>query len=439
MRRREHPHLDTGGPCRREVPTAAPHATVTRRPRLLQIFNESIGRGGMELAVERLRSALPAACDLRECGFRSADWLGANAPSIPRQALWLARNPPVLRAILAAHRELRADAWIVHNWEPVVSAGIYDLARRARVPIIQFVHNFRPFSINGYLWVGRNLRIADWRRNFLREVAAGSWQTSRLKTAWLGMVIASLHWRRHFRAVKAWVGVSEFMRDQFIEAGVAAADVFALRHPWQPLERSPDAAEGDYYLFLGRLSEEKGLSPLIDAWDLVANRAGPAAPRLVIAGDGPFAGRVRGSAKQNALLDYRGVVGGEDKQSLLARCRALIAPSLWREPLGLVVYEAFDHAKPVLAARSGGLTEMVRPGGTGLLHAPGSAQELADHVLLLEREPDRRRKLGLAGREWLVANTGENEWRNRFLKIVAHALRQGSRMATDNDESARDD
>jgi glycosyltransferase involved in cell wall biosynthesis len=101
----------------------------------------------------------------------------------------------------------------------------------------------------------------------------------------------------------------------------------------------------------------------------------------------------------------------------------LIAPSLWREALGLVAYEAFDQARPVLAARSGGLAEMVQSGKTGLVHTPGRATELAAHVLQFEREPDQRRRFGQAGREWLLANTGEDEWRRRFLEIVDHAMR----------------
>src|SRR5262249_25599723 len=156
-------------------------------------FNQTLGGGGMNLAVERMRRVLATQCDIHECLFQSADWTKPDAPSRLRQALWTIYNPPALRRILAAHRELHADVWIVHNWEPVVSAGIYAAAFKVGVPIIQFVHNFRPFSVSSYLWVEQNLPIGQWRRNFLREVAAGSWQHSRLKTAWLALVLASLH------------------------------------------------------------------------------------------------------------------------------------------------------------------------------------------------------------------------------------------------------
>jgi glycosyltransferase involved in cell wall biosynthesis len=161
----------------------------------------------------------------------------------------------------------------------------------------------------------------------------------------------------------------------------------------------------------------------VHAWELVARRAGVDAPTLVVGGDGPLAGWVGEAAQRNPLLEYVGVVGGEAKSSLLAGCRGLIVPSIWSEALGLVVYEAFDYARPVLAARSGGLMELVQPGKTGLLHTPGDAAELTLHVLQLERDPGRRRRLGQAGRDWLLANTREDEWRRRFLEIVQYVTR----------------
>lgn len=89
---------------------------ITSHPRLLQIFNQTLGGGGMDLAVEQMRRALAINCEFRECIFQSADWARPNGPSVLRQALWTLHNPSALQEILRAHSELHADAWIVHNW-----------------------------------------------------------------------------------------------------------------------------------------------------------------------------------------------------------------------------------------------------------------------------------------------------------------------------------
>jgi glycosyltransferase involved in cell wall biosynthesis len=120
-----------------------------------------------------------------------------------------------------------------------------------------------------------------------------------------------------------------------------------------------------------------------------------------------------------------GFVSGGVKRDLVNGCRALIAPSIWWEPLGLIVHEAYNSARPVLAARSGGLTETVTEGVTGFLHQPGDAPGLADDV-------ERAEALGVAGRAemgrqglaWLIKNASPEEWRERFVEIVREAVRE---------------
>ena len=108
--------------------------------------------------------------------------------------------------------------------------------------------------------------------------------------------------------------------------------------------------------------------------------------------------------------------------SRLQQAKAVLVPSVWWEPLGLVVYESYDFSRPVLAAASGGLPEIVIQGGTGLLHEPGNAEQLARHVMEVEEEPKRSRSMGKQGRLWLEQNANETQWRESFADLVARAL-----------------
>ena len=95
-----------------------------------------------------------------------------------------------------------------------------------------------------------------------------------------------------------------------------------------------------------------------------------------------------------------------------------------RELLSLIVYKAYDHGKPVIAARSGGLTETVIESVTGFLHEPGSTEQLADAVERLAALGSQgRAEMGQRGREWLVQNASPKEWRERFVGIVREAVR----------------
>jgi len=385
--------------------------------RLIQVFNRYLEPGGEEAWVTTLEKSF----GLPTCYFNSTDWTGVNAPPPWSQGLRMIRNPESLRKIREFQRRENAEAWIIQNAFPTGSAAIYREAQRARIPLIQYVHNFRPFALS-YLQK-QDLEIFPHRlRMYLTEIRRGSWQDSRLKTAWFATVLSIARFLGWFDAVTAWVAVSDFMRDQLIRAAVPGRKIFTLRHFWRPTGHLSTTTDQNYYLFIGRLVEMKGVLILLDVWDRIFEEKGNAGPKLVMIGEGQLAGTIRDHAKQNPLIDFRGSISSETKRQLLSGMRAIIAPSICLESLGLVAYEAYDFAKPVLAARAGGLGEIVIHGQTGLLHEPGDGASLYAQVMTLEGEPKMRADLGRSGREWLLENTDEKKWRQKFDEIVEFAI-----------------
>ena len=360
--------------------------------------------------------------DFHQCLFANSDWSGPNAPSKLQQARWIISNPRSLEKIRTMHEAARPDAWLLHNVFPVGSAAIYREALRLHVPIIHYAHNYRPFSINGYLWAGNKITTGPLPVRYLKEIRCAAWQNSHIKTAYFGGVLAlsrSLGW---WKSVRAWIAISEFVRQKLIGFGVRESEVFTLRHFWSPSRALPGPWQSRHYLFLGRLIEAKGLMPLVAAWELLERELGGAAPTLMIAGSGPLEPWIREKAGAIRSIEFVGRADGARKRALLGDARAVIVPSLWWEPLGLVVYEAYEAGKPVLAAASGGLSETVEHGHTGFLHAPGNSAELAAHVLKLESDLAGARQMGENGRRWLEANTGEARWRRDFMSILEHVI-----------------
>ncbi|HPA18088.1 MAG TPA: glycosyltransferase family 4 protein [Verrucomicrobiae bacterium] len=391
--------------------------------RLLEIFNQYEQPGGEAAAVCQIFDLLSAQPGLQisRATANSNDWLGDTAPPRWRQALWCVSNPQFRSGLRRAHASCPAEAWIVHNVFPVASAGVYAEALRLGVPIIQFVHNWRPFSINGSNFFGGRIPRGRLRSHLWREVAAASWRGSRSQTLWLGLVLLWLRRGGWLRSVGAWVAVSEFARDRLIEAGLPRERVFALRHFWNARPAASRAGDDGHYLFLGRLIPEKGVDVLLDAWAEVRRALGPKTPTLYICGAGQAAERIARAASTDPAIRAPGVARGEEKERLLGGCRGVIVPSLWWEPLGFVVYEAYEHGKPVLAAASGGLVETVIDGETGWLHAPGDSGTLAKHVIALESKPEDRARMGLAGRRWLERSTDPAAWMAAFWEIVRQA------------------
>ena len=392
---------------------------------LLHVFNRYLFRGGEELIADKIHADLATCHDMTWCQFDSAEWTGENAPSRLEQAKRLFYNREARQRFESALDRSRAGAAVFHNIHPVGSPALYHAAIQRGLPVIQFLHNFRPFSVGGTLQVKGRLTPDALYGSYWKEVCAGAWQDSIVKSALFAVMLKALHRSGWLKSVKAWIAVSDFMRQKLVATGaLPAARVHTLRHAWNAMPQPPVVEDAGYYLFIGRLAETKGVIPLLDAWDELHKRLGKNTPLLHIAGEGPLNTVVQQRLRTNPYIGQLGHIGGETKREALRRCRAVIVPSTWWEPLGLVVYEAYDYRKPVLAAKSGGLCEIVQHGVTGLQHEPGDVQGIVHDVLAMEATPATARLvIGSAGRQWLLRDTSTQVWLERFEEILAESVR----------------
>jgi glycosyltransferase involved in cell wall biosynthesis len=391
--------------------------------KVLEIINRKRFWGGEDVAADQIAESLSSNHSLERCIFDTKDWIKAGGPNAVQKLAWMWKNPKSLNRLVEVTRNFKPDFWLVHGVIPVASLGVYTCAAKLDIPIIHYAHNFRPFSVNSYLWTNNHIESAGLKGNFWPEILAGSWQDSRIKSFALGAMFWLALRRKQFDAVSHWIAISDFVRDRFIEAGIPPRKVSTLRHFHRFVNSSlPQPQDKGYYLFLGRLSVEKGVRFLIETWNTIFQTLGANGPKLILGGDGPLTAEVRAAQAANPLVESKGFVDGTDKQLLLRNARAVVIPSLWWEGLGLVAYEAYDHAKPVLAADSGGLSEIVIHGETGLKHLPGDVSQLRSHIIQLENNPLFGHKLGEQGRKWLEENAGEQRWLKDFERIAQSTL-----------------
>ncbi|WP_035611025.1 glycosyltransferase family 4 protein [Haloferula sp. BvORR071] len=393
--------------------------------KVLQVFNQYLETGGEEVWVDEISSFSGRGFQVDNLRFQSSEWTRKGAPTRFRQAQRVWDNPQSRDRLREAVKTANPDVLLFHNLIPVGSLGLYDEAATLGLPVLQYIHNFRPFSPSGTMWVGGRVHDGGLYGNPWPEVFGRAWERSFLRTFLMATYQSRLIRSGALDVVKRWIAVSDFMREKFILAGIPEEKVVTLRHCWKARIHPPSDNTGAHYLFLGRLVAEKGIYTILEGWRILERRLGDACPRLVVAGSGPEEARIHAIADKMKKVVCLGFVSGPPKDELLRGCRALIASSIWWEPLGLVVYEAYDMTRPVLAAASGGLTETVIPGVTGLLHPPGDAAALADDVERMEAMGEAGRlAMGAAGREWLTANASPEKWLAGFsaiLESVAHA------------------
>jgi glycosyltransferase involved in cell wall biosynthesis len=184
--------------------------------------------------------------------------------------------------------------------------------------------------------------------------------------------------------------ISNFVAQQ-VRAAIPRAEVDVLGGAVDTAVFYP--AEGDEttdrIVFVGRLVSEKGVWTLLEA---VGRLDGVT---LEIVGEGPLMGPLReagGRAPLEGQVCLRGYLPPAELREVLVRAAVLVVPSLWEEPLGLVVIEAMACGVPVVATAVGGIAEMVQHGRNGLLVEPDDPDALATAIRRLLDDPALRRR-----------------------------------------------
>ncbi len=387
--------------------------------KLLQVFNQYLERGGEEKSVDRIFKHGSDLFVFKRYLVNSSKWSGKNAPNKLNQLVKFFHNKDT---IIDLKKYGDCDALVVHNVFPVISPSLYKYAYREKIPVIQYIHNFRPFSVGASFWVNDKVCADGLKGRHWKEIKAGSWQSSVIKSFLMSLALKKFTKSKYFEQVTSWIAISGFMKETFIEAGVPEEKIFLLRHSWDALEKLPIIEDGKYYLLLARLIPEKGIRECLEAWKKLSQQ--PNCPKLVIAGVGLLQKEVEEADKNYSSIEYVGFVDKNRKSELIANCRALIVPSVWWEPLGLVTYEAYDYAKPVIAAAVGGLKETVEEGVTGFHHIPGNIDSIANSVCQMEQLSSADRvKMGQSGRKWLLEKASPERWKNDFQMIVNKTIR----------------
>jgi glycosyltransferase involved in cell wall biosynthesis len=325
---------------------------------------------------------------LREVGHAVEVWSPAPAGdasgiSLGASAVW---SRAAVRALRRLEHEHRPDVIHVHNLFPLVSPAVI---REARAPVVMTLHNYRLLCLPAtFLRDGQTCEQCLGRRltaGVVHRCYRGSWPGS---AALAGSI--TLHRSlRSFDRVAAFFAVSEFVRQKHLTAGFDPDRVWVKPNfvPATAVRVGP----GEDFLYLGRISEEKGLDRLVRVW-------GDIPARLVVVGDGPLLEAARSGAPSN--VEFRPPVAPERVPDLLRRARAVVVPSICYEGAPRTVVEAYAAGVPVIGHRVGAIPEVVHHEETGMLVDVGSAPSWRTAVQRLADDGESCRMGQRAHEQW---------------------------------------
>ncbi len=375
--------------------------------------------GGEEVVFEQEKRLLEQAGNEVITYCRSNDEIerltAVERLTVAKRSIWADDTEREFGQLLA--REC-PDVVHVHNTFFVLSPSIYGACKAQGIPVVQTLHNFRLICPSVTLFRDGNVCEECVDHGLWRGVYHGCYRDSRLATATVALMLA-LHrrWGTWDKLVTCYIALTESGRNKFIEGGLPAEKIVV-----KPNFVDPDPGErgrvGECALFVGRLSREKGLSTLLQAWGRL-----PRNYALHIVGDGPERESLESQARHLGLsnVQFRGRRSHEETIAIMKWARFLVVPSGWYETFGMCIAEAFACGTPVICSRLGAMQELVSDGRTGLHFSSGDPNDLAAKVEQAWSHPNEMIAMGREARaEYEAKYTAERNYQILMKYIGAH-------------------
>jgi glycosyltransferase involved in cell wall biosynthesis len=345
-------------------------------------------------------------------------WPALKKAALPARVVWSQEAYRDLRAALAAHNPAVVH---MHNTSPLFSPAVLYACRAARTPVVITLHNYRLMCASRNLFRDGAICRDCVTGPAIQAVIHGCYKNSRLATA--TVVLANTAHRQAWRTmVSAYMFISAAQRDQHAELDLDPERVF-VRHNLIPARPRSAHPTEHTVIYAGRLDEAKGVRLLMTAWDhYLATPGHHPALTLTIAGAGTLQPEVTTWAATRPSVTLAGHTDPAACATLMAKARAVILPSAWAEPFGLVAIEAMALGIPPIAAAHGAFTELITPGVDGILFPPGNPHALATTITDIDTNPDRYHTYGNQARDTYTKRFDPDRNINQLLDIYNYAI-----------------
>jgi len=353
----------------------------------------------------------------------------ADLAGLPRVRLaidtsWSASSYRSVRDLIGRERP---DVAHFHNTFPQISPSAYAACRDRGVPVVQTLHNYRLICAGALLQrEGQPCQeCVNGSQIFglLPGLRHRCYRGSLAATGALTLMLAANRLSgAYVHNVDRYIALTRFAASRLAAGGLPADRIVVKPNC---LEETPErgGGSGGFALYVGRLSQEKGVRTLLNAWRHLGSR------RLLIVGQGPLHEELRETARTAGLaVEFLGHRPRAEVLALTRQAMFLIVPSEWFEGFPMVVVEAFACGTPVIASKIGSLDEIVADGLTGAKFRPADPEELAEAVRRLSADPDGLARMRIAARATFDREYRSERNLSQLLAIYRDAMSGAQRV-----------
>lgn len=312
--------------------------------------------------------------------------------------------------------EFKPDIVHLNNFQRQLSASIIDPIKKRNIPIVFTAHDVQAIC--------PAIIMMDNDKNICEKCMKGKYLNCIKKKCNKGSTLKSIVGALegyYYRAKNIYtnkidfiITPSEFYRDKMIEDGIPENKIKALHNFVELKDYDLETSDEGYALYFGRLSKEKGILNLINAFTKLKEG------KLYIAGEGPEKETIENIIKENKLEDrvkLLGFLNSDQMKETIRKCKFVVVPSIWYENCPYSVMETLAIGKPVIGADIGGIPELVINDRSGLTYKYDSVEELSNKMKELFKNEELVKEFGTNAKKQANELYGKDVYYKNIMSI----------------------
>jgi glycosyltransferase involved in cell wall biosynthesis len=320
------------------------------------------------------------------------------------------------RKLSALIAQQKPDLAHIHNIYTQISPSILETFKDQGVPVVMTVHDHHLLSPQYNIWAtgcGEDYRNVGIVKGTLARYHKNSLAASFIQTA----VYKFHRWLRIYeKNIDLFVCPSQYMKRQLIAGGFPQEKIRVNHYGIDPQSVGPRYDHDGYVLFVGRLSEEKGIETILRVAKLVPD------VKFRIVGRGPDMERLHRLGESLSNVEFLGFRMGDELVQLYRGAMAVVLPSRVHENFPLAVLEAMAAGKPVIASNVGGVPEIVEDRVNGLLVSPADLHGWVEAIMRLAYDEDLRLSMAHSARSTIEQRFSLDAHYRRLLLLYQDAM-----------------
>ena len=321
-----------------------------------------------------------------------------------------------------ALEDFKPDIVHINNFQRQLSESIIDAINEKNIPIVFTAHDVQAVC-PAITMLDRNKQICElcMKGKYFNCIKKKCIKNSNLKSI-LGAIEGKYYRLRkvYNKKISYIITPSEFYKEKLIEDGENEKNVEAIHNFIHLEDYNLETSDKGYGLYIGRLSKEKGILNLVEAFSRLQGE------KLYIAGDGPEKEKIEKIIENRDLQDNIKLLGylkQDDVKKYIKNARFIVVPSIWCENCPYSILETQAIGKPVIGADIGGIPELVKDKENGLIYKYDSIDELETKMKLLFENQELAEQYGKKAKEYAEKFYSTETYYDKIIKIYEKVLK----------------